>query len=162
GGGSGGNETGAGSGGQPGRDNEQTGSGKNFRVKDTVPNGSAEEEPGQKDPPAESDGSPNAKDGPGRKIGLDGKPNSQRVESPKKNPPNKPPKVSPPQQKPVEQPPEPPPGNGQSPKPDFRWLFRILVLLALAALLVWAVIRYRKAIARAFRTFVAAVREFFR
>jgi hypothetical protein len=41
-------------------------------------------------------------------------------------------------------------------------LLRWLLIAALAALFVWWLIRYRAAIAQAIRTFIAAVREFFR
>lgn len=69
--------------------------------------------------------------------------------------------VASPRQTPIEQPQKTP----QTPERrhlDFQRLLRILVFIALAALFVWVVIRYRRAIAQAIRAFIAAVRDFFR
>ena len=63
---------------------------------------------------------------------------------------------------------QPTPQPQQKPMPkerhhiDWQRLLWILFLLAIASLLVWVAVRYRQVIAHAFRSFAAAVREFFR
>jgi hypothetical protein len=68
--------------------------------------------------------------------------------------------------KPVDRPEKEQPENTTpGPKPPstiLHRLLRVLLIVALAALLVWLIIRYRQVIRQTIRSFIAAVREFFR
>lgn len=95
------------------------------------------------------DGNGNGHSGPGQ-PGNQSHPNPTTVQKPNAVP----------QQQPIPQP-QQKPGAKEPHQIDWQRLLLILFLIALTALLVWLVVRYRRVIAHAFRSFVAAVREFF-
>jgi hypothetical protein len=148
-------------------DNNRTSEKKTIRLKDVVPNSGADQ-PNEKEQPAGGGGTgePNG-NGPGGQVISDnqsqgsnkGAKESQRNEQKQQKPTiadNKAPEQPEPQQ---------PENTSQTPKPPSQLLsklLRVLVILALAALFIWLLVRYRKVIAEMIRTFIAAVREFFR
>jgi len=72
-------------------------------------------------------------------------------------------KKRPAQEKPPQEQEPPNPGTSQpQPNPFWATLLRILALIALAALLLWALIRYRKVLADMLRSLMNSIREFFR
>ena len=75
-------------------------------------------------------------------------------------------KISPPEEKPADQPDQEQPEDLRQvltqPRDVLNKLLRVLLIVALAALFIWLLVRYRKVIAEMFRAFIAAVRDFFR
>jgi hypothetical protein len=120
--------------------------------------------PGQMDEPTRLPDGQNVERPPGEGIP------SQGADRPDKNPPpevkrKEPAPTPPPSQPPSEQPQPNPQNTTETPKPPTNILgplLRVLLIVAIASLLVWVAIKYRKAIAEAIRSLVAAVREFFR
>lgn len=170
--GGGGNQGSSGQGGQSGdntrsRDDNRAPSRQTVRVRDVTPSGGADQS-SDKDQPAGSaeSGEPNH-DGAGHQITNADR--SQERSQPAKDSQRKEPKQERPsvsQNKPPDQPEQQQPENAsQTPKQPSRFLYnllRVLLILALSALFIWLLIRYRKAIAEMIRSFIAAVRDFFR
>lgn len=151
-GGSGGGGGGGGGSGQRPPANQQL-----PHANDPFPNG-AESDGGNAPTHANDDGK-EPQDGNGNGNGNGpGQPGNQSQAKPT---PVQKPSVPQQQQQPTPQP-EQKPGTKEPHQIDWQRLFLILFLVALAALLVWGIIRYRRVIAHTFRSFVAAVREFFR
>ncbi len=123
---------------------------------DQSPNG-AESDSGNKPVKAEDDGKePELRDGNGQPAAA-----QSQNSGPKKTPQQKP-NPAQTEQKTLPQPEQKQPGTQEKQPVNWqRWL-RILVIVALSGLFVWFVIRYRRIIAQAFRSLMAAIREFFR
>ncbi len=123
---------------------------------DTSANGVESESDG-KPLKAEDDGKePQLKDGKGQPA-----PGQGQNSGPKKTPQKKQNPIQT-DQKTIPQSEQKQPGDQEKQPVNWqRWL-RILVIVAIAGLFVWLVIRYRRIIAQAFRALMAAIREFFR
>ena len=155
-----GGKDGAGQGSQSG---ESSGAGKSGTPKDNSPTGDSDQSDGHGQS-AGNDGSP---DGDGKNAnrppGNNTPPPEHRQsgkDSPRKDPVDKKQNPVAPEQKPIEQP-QSHPGTPEPHHTDLHVLLRVLLIIALAALFIWVVVRYRKAIAQAIRNLIAAVREFF-
>ena len=169
--GGGGGTGGQGSSGQrSGSDDDHPSASPTIPLKDVTPSGNADQASDNNQPsggPDASDGA--ARDGaarqpakvePAQAHSQPGK-DSQRKETK----PSKPP-VTRTQTKPADKPDQAlpqPRSQGQRPPGDFLYrLLRALLILALAAGLIWLLVRFRKVIADMLRKAMAAVRDFFR
>jgi hypothetical protein len=136
------------------------------RLKDVTPDGNADQS-SDKDKPAGSGGSgEGSRDGEGRQLvnaDQPKRPSPAKESQPKQSEERK---ISPPEEKPADQPDREQPEDLKQvlaqPRDVLSKLLRILLIVALAALFVWLLVRYRKVIAEMFRAFIAAVRDFFR
>jgi hypothetical protein len=147
-------------------DDNRTSQKKTIRLKDVIPNGAADQ-PNEKDQPAGGGGTgePNG-NGPGGQVTGDNRSQGSSKgakESKREEPKQEKPSVA--EKKTPEQPEQQQPENtNQTQKPPTQFLsklLRALLILAIAVLSVWALIRYRKVIAEMIAKFAAAVREFF-
>jgi hypothetical protein len=165
----GGGSGGRGSSGQGrGTDDNRPSANPTIPLKDVTPSGNA-------DQPSDNNkqtGGSDVSDGAGHDGAERQTPNVQPAQahsqpgkdSPRKETqPSKPPVA---QTKPVNKPDQPPPpdrNQGQRKPSDFLFrLLHVLLILALAAGLIWLLVRFRKVIADMVRKFLTAVRDFFR
>jgi hypothetical protein len=171
GGGGSGNQGSSGSEGRSGdrtraNDDDRASSRQTVRLKDVTPDGNADQS-SDKDKPAGSGGSgEGSRDGEGRQVvnaDQPKKPSPAKESQPKQSEARK---TSSPEEKPADQPEREQPEDLKQvlkqPVDLLYKLLRVLLIVALAALFTWLLVRYRKVIAEMFRAFVAAVRDFFR
>lgn len=134
-----------------------------LKIKDKTPIGASEQ---TETPPSHAEAGENKipdQNGPGEKPTL-AQQSNQRLPPGKEKPHQQPPKPNVLPEPHQEQPQPTPSETGtQKPKPPSDWLQRLLrwiLITAIAALFLWLAIRYRKAIADAFRSLIASIRAF--
>lgn len=133
------------------------------KIKDNIPAG-GDDQP--ENPPSHAEAGENKipdQDGPGKKPVLTEQTKQPAPVGKNKNPEKaQKPNVLP---EPAAQQPPPPQTGNQAPKEPSHWLqklLRWLLIITVAALILWLLIRYRKPITEALRSFMASVRAFLR
>jgi hypothetical protein len=171
GGGGSGNQGSSGSEGKSGdrtraNDDDRASSRQTVRLKDVTPDGNADQSSDKEQRAGAGGSGEGSRDGEGRQVVSADQPKKPgpAKESPPRQSEER--KTSPPEEKPADQPErEQPEDLSQVLKQPVDLLYkllRVLLILALAAVFIWVLVRYRKVIAEMIRAFGVAVRDFFR